>query len=89
MHVMFAVNAIHAPSIEKNQQHEDVYRSLLCEPETELKTANTNRIELLNEQDAESVRAHEPDNEAQGDEPQVGAPVQTRNFFSRYWRYCH
>jgi len=48
---------------------------LLRKPEPELKSADTNCVEFLDEKNAESVGTHKPDDEAQTDEPQVGAPV--------------
>jgi hypothetical protein len=75
MDVMFAIDTIHSPGVEKDQQHEDVDRSLLRKPEPELKSADTNCVEFLDEKNAESVGTHEPDEEAQTDEPQVGTPV--------------
>ena len=54
MDVILAVNTIHAPCIEEYQQHENVDRPLLGKPEAKLEAADTNRIELLNQQYAEA-----------------------------------
>jgi hypothetical protein len=75
MDVMFAVDAIHSPGVEKYQQHKDVDRSLLRKPESELKSADSNFVELFDEKNAKTIGTHEPNNEAQTDEPQVGSPV--------------
>jgi hypothetical protein len=40
-----------------------------------LEAANTDLVQLFDKEYAEAVRADEPDNEADGDEAQVGAPV--------------
>ena len=69
------IEMVHAPGVEEDQGNEDVDRSLLCEPEAELEAAEANGIELLDQQDAESVRANEPDDHAAQYEPQVGLPV--------------
>jgi hypothetical protein len=75
MDIMLAINAIHSPGIEKDQQYEYVDRSLLREPESELKSADTNRVELLDEENTEPVGTHEPNDEAKSDESQVSSPV--------------
>jgi hypothetical protein len=75
MYVMIAVDAIHTPGVKENQQYKDVDRPLLRKPEPELKTANTYRVQFVDEKDAESVGTDEPDREAKSDQPQVGTPV--------------
>jgi len=69
------IEMIHAPGVEEDQRDKDVDRSLLREPEAELEAADANGIELLDQQDAESVRANEPDDHAAQYEPQVSLPV--------------
>src|SRR5690606_714389 len=64
-----------APGIEKDQQDEHVDRALLREPEAELETAEPDAIQLIDQQDAEAVRADEPRHQAGRDESQVGLPV--------------
>jgi hypothetical protein len=66
---------IHSPCVEKNQCDEDVDGTLLGKPEAELKPADPDVIHLLNQQDAKAVGTHEPDNQAERDEAQIGAPV--------------
>jgi hypothetical protein len=75
MHIVFAVNAIHAPCIEKNQQYEDVYRSLLGEPESKLKAADADCVKLLDQQYPENKRAQKPDRKAETHQSEVGAPI--------------
>ena len=75
MHVEATVQPVHAPGVEKDQHDEDVDRALLGKPETEFEAAETNAVELFDEQDAETVGADEPDQETQAHEPQVGPPV--------------
>tara|TARA_B110000037_G_C16828238_1_gene386618 strand:- start:275 stop:496 length:222 start_codon:yes stop_codon:yes gene_type:complete len=72
---MFTIDAIHAPSVKKDQQYEYIYRSLLCKPEAELEPANTNRIQLINKQNSKSIRAHKPDREAEPHQPKVRSPI--------------
>ena len=75
MDVMFAVNSIHAPGVEKYQHDEDINRALLGEPETELKAADTNGIELLDQKNTEAEGNREPDDEALSDESKIGSPI--------------
>jgi len=75
VHIELAVDAIHAPGINEDQHDKYVDRTLLCEPETELKATNTDVVHLLYKEYAEAKGAGEPDCEADRDEPQVGAPV--------------
>jgi len=55
MHVVFAIEAIHAPGVKEDQQHKNVYRSLLRKPKSQLKSADANRVQFIDEQNAESV----------------------------------
>jgi len=75
MNVIFLVDVIHSPRVEKDQHDEDVDRALLGKPEAELKPAYPDVIHLLNQQDAESVRTEKPDYKAERDEAQIGTPV--------------
>jgi hypothetical protein len=75
VHIELSIDAIHAPGVEKNQRNEYVDRTLLCEPEAQLKAAESNAIELLDEQHAESIGTDEPDDETDSDQSQIGAPV--------------
>jgi hypothetical protein len=81
MNVMIAINAIHAPGVKENQQHKDVNRALLRKPETKLKPTDSNRIELLDEEYAETERDREPDRETQCDKLEIGAPVRQTIIF--------
>ena len=80
VHIEFAIDAIHAPGVEKDQRDEDVDRALLRKPEPQLKTANADLVHLFNEQDTEAIRADKPDDEANRDEAQVGTPVSHAEF---------
>jgi hypothetical protein len=75
MHIELAVEAVHAPGIEKDQCDENVDRSLLGKPEAELEAANADLVELLDKKHAEAVGTNEPDDEADCDEPEVRSPV--------------
>jgi hypothetical protein len=75
MDIMFAVNLIHAPGVEKYQHYEDINRALLGEPKAELEAADTNGIELLDQKNTEAEGNSEPDDEAQSDESKIGTPV--------------
>ena len=75
MNVKFFIDVVHSPGVEKYQRDKNVDRTLLGKPEAELKPANPDVIHLLNQQDAKAVRTYEPDNKAERDKAQVGAPV--------------
>jgi hypothetical protein len=75
VNVIFFVDVIHSPRVEKDQRDEDVDRTLLGKPEAELKPADPDVIHGLNQQDAETVRTNKPDDEAECDEAQIGTPV--------------
>ena len=68
MHVELPVDSIHSPGIEENQRHENVDRALLCEPKTELETAYSNLIQLIDKQNAESEGTDEPYEQAKRDQ---------------------
>jgi hypothetical protein len=75
MDIVLTIDAIHSPRVEKNQRDKQVDGPLLRKPQTQAKPADTDRIQLLDEQYAESIRPYEPDYEAQRDQPKIGAPV--------------
>jgi hypothetical protein len=75
VNIELLVDVIHAPCVEKDQRDKGVNRALLRKPETELKAADPKPVQLLNQQNAEDVRADEPDEQADSDETQVGTPV--------------
>ena len=75
VHVEFLVVMIHAPGIKEDQYDEDVDGTLLSEPEAQPKPAYTYAVQLLDEQDPESVGADEPDDQAAEHEPQIRLPV--------------
>jgi hypothetical protein len=67
VNIELPIDAIHTPGIEENQRHENVYRALLREPETQLKAANANLIQWFDQENAESEGTDEPDEQAQRD----------------------
>jgi hypothetical protein len=73
--IELAIDAIHAPGIKEYQRNKDIDRTLLREPETELKAANADVIQLLDEKHAKAVGTDEPDDQTECDEAQVGTPV--------------
>ena len=75
MYVMIFVYLVHAPGIEEDQYDKDVDRALLGEPETKLEAANTNSIELVNQQYAEHVRTNKPDGKANPDKSKIAPPI--------------
>jgi hypothetical protein len=75
MDIELAIDMVHAPGVEEDQRNEDVDGALLCEPETELEAANADAIQLFDKEYTEAVGAGKPDDEADSDEAQIGAPV--------------
>jgi len=75
MHVELAVYAIHPPRIKENQRDENIDRTLLREPETELEATDTDRVHLLDKQHTKAVRAYKPDDQTYADEAEIGPPI--------------
>jgi hypothetical protein len=69
MNIELLVDAIHAPGVEEYQRDENVDRTLLGKPETQLKAADADMIKLLDQQNAEAVGTDEPDEKAGCNEP--------------------
>jgi hypothetical protein len=80
MDIELAIDVVHAPGIKENQGNEDVDRALLRKPETELEAADADAIQLFDEENAETVGAGEPDDEANENEPQIRSPVRKSIF---------
>src|SRR5690606_27576243 len=91
VHVVLFVDPVHTPRAEECEEHGDVDRTLLCEPEAELEAADRDAIQLLDEKNAEDVGAGQPDSHAGCNETQVGAPVggtvrwSHRGLFRKTW----
>lgn len=64
VNVELEIHLVHTPGVEKDQEDKDVDRTLLCKPESQLESAKPYAIQLIDEQNAEAVRANEPDNHA-------------------------
>ena len=75
MDVELPIDSIHTPGVEENQCHENVNRALLCKPEAELETANSDLIQFIDKQNAESEGTDKPDEQAKRDQPQIGPPI--------------
>jgi hypothetical protein len=80
MDIELAIDVVHAPGIKEDQGNENVDRALLGKPETELKAADADTIQLFDEENAETVGAGEPDDEANEDESQIRSPVRKSVF---------
>jgi len=88
MHIVLVVDVIHSPRVEEDEQDENIDRSLLGKPETQLKPADAYGVELFDEQDAKDVRGDEPHAEANSDEPQIGTPISKAIFFMHEPHRC-
>ena len=75
MHIVFPVQLIHAPGVKEDDANKDVNRPLLGKPETQFEATNVNAIQLIHQQNSESVGTHEPDNHAGRNQPEIGAPI--------------
>ncbi len=52
---VFVIEFVHHPDVDGNEDNEDVDATLLCEPESQLKSPNADVVELLNKEDAAAV----------------------------------
>ena len=80
MDIELAIDVVHAPGVKEDQRNEDVDLALLGEPETELEATNADAIQLFDEENAETVGAGKPDDEANEDEPQIRSPIRKSIF---------
>lgn len=80
VNVELPVQFVHSPSIKEDQYNEYVNRSLLGKPEPQSETADANRVELVNQQNAESVRTNKPDDHAAKKQLQIGFPIHSSVF---------
>lgn len=75
MNIELTIDAIHSPGVEEDQGDKYVDRTLLSEPESELETADTYRVQLFDKQNPESIGADKPDSETYRHEAKIGPPV--------------
>ena len=61
VHLERAIEPVHEFDVHQDEDDEDVDGSLLGKPEPELESTDPNRIEWLDEEDAEAVGDDEPD----------------------------
>ena len=69
MNIKFLIYAIHTPGVEEDQHYENVDRTLLCEPEAQFETTDSNLIKLVDQQYAEAIGANKPDEKTGCNEP--------------------
>jgi hypothetical protein len=75
VHVVLAVELVHAPGVEKYQYDKGINGPLLCKPEAKLIATDTDGIHLFDEQDAKSVRNDKPYDEAYGYKAYIRLPI--------------
>jgi hypothetical protein len=54
VHVVFSVHLVHAPGIKEDQGDEYVDRPLLGKPESQLETAYSYRIQLIDQENTKA-----------------------------------
>jgi hypothetical protein len=69
------IEVIHPPSIDKDQDNEDVNRTLLSHPESSWKFSDLPMVERFNQNDTEAKRDKSPDHKETKDESTCGTPV--------------
>ena len=67
----------HSTGIEKNQHHKDINGALLCEPETELVSSESDGIQRFDKDNAEHIADQRPDDKADGNQSQIGLPIRS------------
>src|SRR5918992_4169084 len=72
------IDAVHEERVDEDQDHEDVDRALLREPETERQIADRRLIQDLREEDRQHVAEEGPDREQQDLETDIRPPVPLR-----------
>ena len=72
--VLFVEFAHHA-HVDGDKNDEDVYASLLGEPEAELEAAKLDFVELIDEENAAAVADGKPDAHENADNTKIGSPV--------------
>jgi hypothetical protein len=85
MNIELTIQMIHAPGIKENQHQEDINRTLLGEPETELETRDLDMIQLIDQQDAETVGHYKPDTQTGQKQAQIRLPVRTHFLIELHW----
>ena len=72
---MLTVELVHSPGVDENKKDEDIYGTLVREPEAQRKIADLPRVKLLNEQNPEHVRHKSPSGQQDADQAQIRAPI--------------
>ena len=72
---MLPVDARDAGGVDEDQHHERVDTALLGEPEAQFEAAERELVQEVDQEDAAPEGDGEPDDEANGDQAQVVAPV--------------
>ena len=61
MDIVLFIQFVHSPDIDKDQDHENVNRSLLGKPEAQFGTSYLHRVHTVNEENTETIRNQKPD----------------------------
>ena len=77
-HAVLAIESVHEHHVHRDEHEEDVDRALLGEPEAELRLADPDLVQRLDQQDPAPERDGEPHQEQAAQQPEVGAPVALR-----------
>src|SRR5690606_8639365 len=71
----FSVEPVHSPCVENDQTKEGEDRALLCKPEAEVGTSDTDTHEHRSQNNAKAKGHCGPDADARNDKAQVGSPI--------------
>ena len=63
MYIVFFVQSIHQPNIDKNENTENIDRPLLSKPKSELKATESDVIQRIFPNDTRTIRAQKPNTE--------------------------
>jgi hypothetical protein len=72
---MLTIELAHAIRVKEDQRDEYVNRTLIRKPEAELVSANTYRIQDIDQDDSEQERDNKPDGKTQCDKSHICLPV--------------
>jgi hypothetical protein len=72
---VFVIEAIHPPGVDKDQDNEDVNRTLLSHPESSWEFSDFPIIERFDQYDSEAKRDKCPDRKETEDEAACSTPV--------------
>jgi hypothetical protein len=75
VYVELAIELIHTPCIEKDQNHECIHRTLLCEPESEFVSSQGDIIQGFDQDNSQSEGHDKPDSKATSDKANICLPV--------------